>query len=586
MGRWVELYALGMRYAHPVFLSMLLIALCASCDDAGNSNGDSSSSDAPGLVIVEISESSGIDLENVSGDPAAKMTIPENIGQGAACLDYDGDGDLDLFLANGDVLPGETPRADPRCALYRHDSPGKFTDVTKEAGLIFPAWCHGATAVDFEGDGDPDLYVTVGFGPNLFFENLGNGRFAEASAKWGGADPGPSSGAAFFDAEGDGDLDLYVGNYVIYDPENPPNEGRPCDWKELDVSCGPRGTTPGPDRFYENVDGKLEEATEKFGFHDVEPSYTLGIVATDFDQDGDVDLYIANDSEANYLFQNEGGRFKNVAWRVGVDMKGDGNPQAGMGLDSGDLNNDGLTDLFVTNFSDDSNTYYRHEKTANGKPLFTDQTTTCRLGGKEAFRWLSWGTRMLDLDLDGWQDLVVASGHVYPQVDTRDVGTTYRQPNQIFINNGPSDNGNLSFTYFRPEAESGWAKEAVSRGLVAFDMDDDGDHDFLVVEMDAKPSLFRNDTPHTFHWIGFHLVGKGKNRDAIGAWVELKDSNGVERERERCSGRSYLSSCDPRLLFGIGEASDPATAVVHWPDGTTTELSNLSVDRYHTVKQP
>jgi enediyne biosynthesis protein E4 len=551
-------------------------------DPAGPASASTGTA-ARGWRFTDVTRGSGITLENVSGDPVAKMAIPENIGQGAAALDYDGDGRLDLFIANGDVYPGTKPRATPRPALYRNAGGLRFEDVTEAAGLLFPGWMHGARAIDFDADGHPDLYVTLDGAPNRFFRNKGDGTFEDASATWGGADPGPSTAAAFFDADGDGDLDLYVGNYVVYDPEHPPNGGQPCEWKGLKVSCGPKGTTPGPDTFYENRDGRLVPATEAFGFA-APASYTLGAITCDADGDGDLDLYVANDSEANRLFLNEGGgHFREAGMELGVDLNEDGVAQAGMGVDCADVDNDGRFDLFVTNFSHDANAFYHNVLTPSGRTMFTDETYVMDLG-RASYAFLSWGTRVLDLDFDGWQDIVVVSGHVYPQVDTAPVGSTYRQRNQVFENLGPTD-GRLRFRELEPAADDAFAKVEVSRGLVAADLDNDGDPDFLVVEMDAPPTLIRNDVEKHGAWIGLALRGEGKNVDAIGARVEVEDALGIVRWRLRTSGESYLSSSDPRLVIGLGPANDPVRAVrVRWPSGRTQEHTGLATGRYWLIE--
>ena len=572
-------------------LPCLLVLLAACGRDPGGGNGGANASSAPKgppIHFVDVSNGSGLVRKNVSGDPLEKMAIVENIGQGAAVLEYDNDGLLDIYQANGDVFPGTTTvtNPDPRPALYHNEGGLRFRDVTEEAGLVFSGWAHGAWAVDFDGDGFTDLYVTVYRGPNRFFRNKGDGTFEDMTARWGGADTGPSTAAAFFDADQDGDLDLYVGNYVAYDPEDPPNNGEPCDWKGLKVSCGPRGTPPAADTFYENVGDRLVEATERFGFGGVPKVYALGAVTGDFDGDGDVDLYVANDSEENFFFENQGdGRFRECALDYGLDMGGAGTAQAGMGVDAGDLDNDLRLDIFVTNFSQDYNTTYINQQTASGKTWFSDETENLDLN-LASFEMLSWGCRITDLDRDGWQDLIVVSGHVYPQVDGTALGTTYAQQNQVFLNLGTGDGRPLRFKEITSEAGPGFQKRSVTRGLVTADLDNDGDLDLFMVEMDALPTLLRNDGSPSGHWIGFELIGKGRNREAIGARLIVTDSMGVRRLRERHFGSSYFSTCDKRQLFGLGPAGDAVRRVeVRWPDGTTQAFEDLAPDRYWVLRQ-
>lgn len=564
----------------PLPAALLLLAACCAGCGAGDPTGRGSQ---PELRFTDVTDGSGIVLANVSGDAGRKTAIPETLGQGAAAIDYDGDGRLDLFVANGDSFAGDRPT---RPALYRNLGGFEFEDVTAEAGLMFRAWAHGAYRVDFDADGRPDLYVTIYRGPNRFFRNMGDGTFEDAAATWGGRDPGPSTAAAFFDADRDGDLDLYVGNYVHYDPDDPPNQGRPCEWRGLQVLCGPKGTRPAADSFWENRNGVLVEAGEPFGFAAVAPSYTLGLVSGDFDDDGDADLYAANDSEANYLFENLGNRrFREVGALRGLDRNEDGRPQAGMGVDFADVDNDGRFDIFVTNFSHDSNTLYRNRATPGGQTLFEDATNQMLLG-MESYPYLSWGTRMVDVDRDGWLDIVTVSGHVYPEVDRLPVGTSYAQPNQVFRNRGTDAAGAVRFELFDPAAGDAFSKSAVSRGLAVADLDDDGDPDMLVVEMDETPTLIRNDTPRPGHWIGFTLRGAAGNVEAIGARVEVEDSNGVIRLRERTGGGSYLSSDDPRLLFGLGAADGAIRrATVRWPSGLKTVHVGLECDRYWLLEE-
>jgi len=563
----------------PLYLTILATALTILAGCSGGGSGGSTA--VPGeLRFTDVSASSGITLIGVSGGPA-KHSVTSSLGEGAAALDYDGDGRLDLFIANGDVFEGTPLPADPGPALYRNLGGLRFEDVTAEAGLEFDAWAHGASRVDFDGDSHPDLYVTVFGGPNRFFRNRGDGAFEDVSARWGGEDRGPSTAAAFFDADGDGDLDLYVGNYVRYDPLDPPNSGALCEWRGLSVFCGPRGTPAAADSFWENRGGKLFAATETFGFAGVRPSYTLGAVSGDVDGDGDQDVYVANDSEANYLFENlGGGRFRERASHFGVGRNQDGRAQAGMGVDFGDVDNDGLFDLFVTNFSHDSNTLYLNRRTTDGRRFFIDGTFAAKLG-MSSFRYLSWGTRIADLDLDGWPDIVFVSGHVYPQVEGAAVGTTYPQPNQVMRNLGADAAGAISFEPFVPREGDAFLDANCSRGLVVADLDNDGDLDLLVVEVDAAPTLMRNDTPPRGDWIGFRLRGTPPNIDAVGARLVVEDAQGRERWREQVGGGSYLSTGDVRLHLGLGAAGGPVRRVtVHWPDGRSTTHRDLEANRY------
>jgi len=564
-----------------------LFALCCRGCGGAVEVGPANLAPPPGsassvLRFVDATPGSGITVVNVSGGSREKRAIPESLGQGAAALDYDGDGRLDLFVVNGDAFDRSALRGiEPRFALYRNLGGLRFEDVTASAGLLFQAWGHGATRVDFDADGSDDLYVTVFLGPNRFFRNLGDGTFEDASANWGGADEGPSTAATFFDADGDGDLDLYVANYVLYDPRNPPNRGRPCEWRGIEVFCGPQGMRAAPDAFYENRGGRLVPAAPAFGFDAVPPSYALGALAADLDNDGDTDLYVANDSEPNYLFENVGaGSFREVgAWRGG-DRNEDGRAQAGMGVDLGDVDNDGRFDLFVTNFSHDTNTLYRGQLTPAGETILEDATYASGLG-LASYRYLGWGTRIVDLDHDGWQDILVVSGHVYPQVDGAPVGTSYRQPNQVFLNLGRSGDGRVSFEEFIPPRGDAFEKIESSRGLVGADLDDDGDADFLVVEMDAPPTLIRNDSVKRGRWIGFKLRDLGGNVDAIGTRLSVEDSDGVVRWCQRVGGGSYLSSGDPRLVVGLGPATGAVRRVeVFWSSGRRSVYRDLAPERY------
>jgi hypothetical protein len=549
----------------------LLAAACSSADPPAPRST---------VSLAALGHEAGLTLVNRNGG-AQKTRILESLGQGAAVLDYDRDGLLDVFIAAGGGA-GEGTERDPRSALYRNLGGMQFVETTSEAGLAFEGWAHGAWRVDFDGDRWPDLYVTVSDGPNRFFRNAG-GRFEEATDRWGGAATGSSTAAVFFDADGDLDLDLYVGNYVRAERRSPGATVELCEWHGLRVFCGPQGLPAEADSFWENRGGRLEEATRDSGFAAVAPSYTLGAVGTDLDDDGDLDLYVANDSQDNYAFENLGaGRFVEAGAAMRLDRNEEGRAQASMGVAVGDVDNDGRIDLYVTNFSHDSDTLFLNASLRSGRAVFEDGTFAAGLG-LATFSALSWGVELVDLDRDGWLDLVVASGHVYPQVDTVPSGTTYAQQNQVFLSLGADDTGRVRFERYAPRPEDAFSRVGVSRGLAAADLDDDGDADFLVVALDAAPTLVRNDSRPAGHWLGLTLAGAAPNTEAVGARVWIEDSAGRVQLRERHAGGSYLSSSDPRLLVGLGAASGPARVTLRWPSGRTTVHEGLEPGRYHDL---
>lgn len=529
----------------------------------------------PATGFVEVRES-GLDLVNVSG-AAEKDTVVGSLGQGVAVLDYDRDGKLDVFLPQGGRFDATGIRAEAS-RLYRNLGGLRFRDVTAEAGLDVRGWAHGAWRVDFDSDGWPDLYVTVFGGANRFLRNR-EGTFVDVTAAWGGGDPGPSTAAVFFDADGDRDLDLWVGNYVALDPEDPSARGRACEWHGLRVFCGPVGTTPAPDTFWRNRGGRLT-LDERTGLSRVAPSYALGAVASDLDLDGDLDLYVANDSRPNYLFENRGGDLVETALLAGVDRNRDGKAQAGMGVVAADFDGDGREDLFVTNFSHDSNTLYRNVSDERGM-RFADVTYEADLG-LVSVPFLSWGVSALDADRDGRLDIAIASGHVYPQVEGVASGTSYAQPNQLFRNRGADERGRVRF---EAVTDPGLSVAGVSRGLAAADLDDDGAVDLLLTEIAGRPRLLRNRWAGAGGWIGLELVGAPPNRDAIGARVVLASEDGTRRHAVRGAGGGYLSSPDPRLHFGIGASTGALRVTVAWPGGERESFGPLAPGRYHSLAQ-
>ena len=537
-------------------------------------------------LFENVTHRTGIDFVNVSGD-AGKSNITGSLGSGVALLDYDQDGDLDVYFVNGARTRGlEVVERLPN-RLFRNLGGWAFIDVTHEAGVGDPGWGMGCAAGDFDNDGLPDLYVT-NLGANVLYRNLGDGTFQDVTRTAGVGDPGFGTSAAWFDSDGDGDLDLYVVNYL--DPSIrriPARSGTmlhapgvlgdiTCRFQDVPVFCGPLGLVGGSDVFYRNEgDGTFALATHAAGFEPSSEGYGLGVATLDFDSDGLVDLYVANDATPNRLYRNlGGGRFQEVGLLSGVAYSGEGRAQAGMGVDAADVNGDGLIDLFVTNFSEENNTLYVNM----GGGSFADQTDAF-FPGHPSFHALGWATRFLDLDLDGDEDLFVANGHVFPQIEGAKLKTTYRQENQAF------ENQRSRFALFALPADDASREPESSRGAAFGDLDDDGQVDAVVVNIDSRASILRNERSLSSgrHWIGFRLIGRVANRDGYGARIKLS-AGALEAAREiHTSG--FLSSNDLRLHFGVNGNERIHRAVVLWPDGEEQELEGLDSDFYYTVVQ-
>lgn len=513
--------------------------------------------------FTEMRPRTGIDFVNVSGDER-KHYIVSSLGGGAALFDYDSDGDLDLYFVNGmKLVDGEREPAGGN-RLYRNEGAWRFRDVTDEAGVGHEGWGVGCATGDYDNDGHVDLYVT-NIGPNVLYRNRGDGTFVETPQA---SDDRFGASAAFFDSDGDGDLDLYVANYVDPDLSKLPAPGTDptCVWLGMPVMCGPRGLDGQEDVFYRNDDGVFVDATRSAGLDDPTKAYGLGVVAADYDDDGDVDLYVANDTLPNFLYENDGaGNFEDVGLLTGTAYNAAGDTEAGMGVDFADPNGDGHWDIFVTNFSHETNTLYLGSDVA----LFTDATDEHGLGTASLGR-LGWGARFVDFDHDCDEDLFIANGHVYPGVSKVDDTTAYRQPNQLFVNQG---NGTFEEQLLE-EVES-------SRGAAFGDVDDDGDVDVVIVNIDGPPSLLRNDSADG-HWLGIRLIGRESHRDAIGAKVTVRSGAGAQIKHAHASG-SIFSSSDPRVHFGLGGASEADSIEIRWPSGKKTVLRDVAADRYLVV---
>lgn len=522
-----------------------------------------------------ITDRSGVRFLLTSG-LASKDYIPESMSGGVGFIDFDSDGWIDIYLVNGSTLEAERTGENPAVnRLFRNNRDGTFTDVTDRAQVGDDKWGMGVCVGDVNNDGFEDLYVT-NFGPNVLYLNNGDGTFHDFSRESGTDDPSWSSSAAFADYDHDGDLDLYVSNYLRFDINRPPVDSPLCRYRGIKVQCGPRGLPAQADRFFENQgDGRFLDKTREAGMATTQSYYGMGVVWGDYDNDGDPDIFVANDSTPNFLFRNNGdGTFTEAALIAGVAFSGDGKEQAGMGVDFSDFDNDGDLDLFVTNFSDDTNTLYRNL----GGGLFEDATQEAELG-RISWQKLGWGTAFADVDLDGWKDLLLANGHVFPQVDQHQTGTSFRQPNFIFRN---LRNGR--FQELASLAGGGFSEIRSSRGLAVGDINNDGQLDLLISNLDEAPSLLLNGGIPG-NWILLKLKGTRSNRSAIGARVYVRTGE-LTQMGEVKSGASYQSQSDLRLHFGLGPSRDVDLLQVRWPGGAIQELRNVRANQILTIHEP
>jgi hypothetical protein len=527
---------------------------------------------APSPVTFE--EAARLPTRTYCGGPT-KDHILESACGGVALLDYDGDGRLDLYLVTAAELTPARGRIHHRNALYRNLGGWKFEDVSKRAGVDVAAWGNGVCAGDVDGDGRLDLYVT-NWGPNFLFRNRGDGAFEEVAARSGIAAGGWSTGCTFFDADADGDLDLYVARYVETTWDAVVRAQRKLVWRNGPrIMVGPAGLPGESDLFFENVgNGRFTEATATHGLSDPARAYGFGVVATDYDDDGFVDLFVANDSNPNFLYRNLGnGRFESVGLAAGVAVNGDARAQAGMGADAGDYDGDSRMDLVLTAFAHDRNTLYRNVD----RRQFEDASEPAGLATPTFVR-MGWGTAFLDADLDGKLDLFFSNGHIFADIeDYPQLGETYRQKNQLLLNLGPR------FRDVSEGAGGGLQVARVGRGLAVGDLDDDGDPDIVVSNMDEAPTLLENRQRTGHHWVSVGVRASAGNRFAIGAKV-MVDAGGRKQIREIRSGGSFLSQNDLRAHFGLGDHAGPVDVEVRMPGGRRWRWRGLAGDRLHVLE--
>jgi hypothetical protein len=533
------------------------------------------------VVFADITHAAGLDkFRHRSGEPE-KRTILATPGSGVALLDYDNDGWLDIYLLNGSTLAAlEGKEPAPRAMLLHNNHDGTFTNVTEKAGVANERWGFGVAVGDYDNDGWPDIYVS-NYGKNRLYHNNHDGTFTDVAEKAGVTVGGWSAGPTWGDYDHDGYLDLFVPGYVKYDVKRPPIPGQGgipsgfCQFRGVEVMCGPRGLPGEPDHlFHNNGDGTFTEVSEKAGVADVRGYYGLSSVFVDVDDDGWVDLAVANDSVPKYLYKNKhNGTFEDISYLSGFALNDDGREQAAMGIAVGDYNRDGRVDFEITNFSDDYDTIYRND----GEASFSDVTVHAAIGSI-TIPFLGWGTGFLDYDNDGLLDIFVANGHVYPQVDNMDWGTTYRQ-RPLLLRNVDGD----KFQEVPAAPGSGLAVVVPARGAAFGDLFNDGHIDVILNNMDSQPTLLRNVLKNGNHWVTFKLVGGPKSpRDAIGAKVFVT-AGGARQRGDVFSGGSYASSSDQRLHFGLGQASKIDKLEIHWPSGVTEEIAIPAVDCIYTI---
>ncbi len=530
---------------------------------------------APNPWFVDVAAESGLAaFRNTCGTPIKEYLV-ETLGSGVALFDYNNDGLTDVLLVNGSSFEAlanpKLPRSSSR--LFRNNGDGTFTDVTKESGLINNGWGVGVTVGDYDNDGHRDVFIT-NFGSNALFHNNGDGTFTNVTKEAGLEGGNWSTGCAWGDYDRDGRLDLYVSRYVDFELGQIPRPGTNtyCNYRGVPVACGPRGLPGLADLIYHNEGtGKFREVSADIGVRDTIRGYGLGVVWLDFDNDGWPDIFVANDSMPNYLWHNKGnGTFEEVAFEAGCALSADGRAQSNMGIAVGDYDNDGWFDLFLTHFSEDYNTLYR-----NNRGKFEDVTYQAGLG-TASYRNLAWGTGFVDFDNDGWKELFVANGHIYPQATQ--AGNSYHQSNQLFKN---LRDGRFSVI---PVQESGLAKARSSRGAAFADLRGNGCMQIVVNNIDSEPFLYQAGVSSQFHWVRFRLVGVKCNRDAIGARVSIT-AGGLTQMDEVRSADSFVSSSDVRLHFGLSTAPIIDKVQIQWPDGSVEQHSGLAVDREYTIQQ-
>ena len=536
------------------------------------------------VIFKDIAQQAGLTSWHHQMGTLEKKYILEATGSGVALLDYDNDGWLDIYMVNGSTYDALAGKSDPpHAALFHNNRDGTFTDVAAKAGVSNDRWGFGVAVGDYDNDGWPDIYVS-NYGKNRLYHNNHDGTFTDVAEKAGVTLGNWSTGATFGDYDGDGKLDLFVPGYVHFNIEHPPIPGSAvvgyanCSFRGANTMCGPRGLEGEPDHlFHNNGDGTFTDVSEKAGVSDKDHYYGFTGVFVDLNNDGKVDLIVTNDSSPNYLYINNGdGTFEDQSFYSGFALNQNGLEQAGMGVAVGDYMNNGLLDLYTGTFSDDYKPLFRNK----GDAAFTEISPRIGLAAP-TYPFLTWATEFIDYDNDGWKDIFLVNGHVYPQVDQHDWGTSYAQRPLLFHN----INKGQKFEEIPPVLGTGLAEVIPGRGAAFGDLFNDGKIDVVINCMDHVPALMRNVNPDHHHWVGLKLIGGPKSpRDAVGATVYLT-AGGLRQRADVLSGGSYESSNDQRPHFGLGDATSIDAVEIRWPSGLVEPVTLPSVDRFFVIEE-
>jgi hypothetical protein len=523
--------------------------------------------------LEDVTEKVGIHFSHAAA-PTNKYLI-ESMSGGVLLLDYDRDGWLDIYFTNAPTVEMALRGEKARSALYHNNHDGTFTDVTDKAGVGGAGYAMGGAVGDYDNDGWPDIYVT-GYAGNTLYHNNGDGTFTDVTAKAGVRDGRWSTGAAFGDYDGDGFLDLMVANYVDFDIHNPPAFGSSttCKYMGIDVQCGPRGLKgAGDSLFHNNGDGTFTDVSKKAGVDDPNGYYGLGVIWSDFNNTGRPDIYVANDSTASFLYRNNrDGKFTDIGLESGTALGEDGHEQAGMGIAIGDYLHTGRPSMVVTTFALDNSALYRND----GIWEFQDVSYASGLG-LPSVPWVKWGVAFVDLDNDGWLDLITVSGHVYPQTDNMVSGAHYHEPKLLQFNQGDG-----TFCDASDQAGPAIQEQRVSRGMAVGDLFNDGNMDVVVEDLTGAPMVLRNHGVPGRHWVSFELAGTKSNRLAIGARLKIV-AGGMTQTDEIHSGGSYLSQNDLRVHFGLDKATKIDSLEIRWPSGKVETIKDLEADKFYSV---